>query len=106
MAKGQHLTHHQQGIVRRHYEHLETLTLQNLGEIVSDLFLADTPKKVETLWKRAEKALAKIAADDADARRALDTRDVGLLAALVSRIGAAPGKKEKPGRGAGEDRRP
>jgi len=40
MARGQYLTPHQKGIVKRYYEHKDTLATQKLGEIVSDLFLA------------------------------------------------------------------
>ena len=84
MAKGQHLSRHQRGIVKRYYEHLDTIALNTLGEIVSDLYLAESAKKADGLWKRAEKALAKVAADEPEVRRVLDARDVEALARLVS----------------------
>lgn len=86
MAKGQHLSRHQQGIVRRYYEHFDTIALQRLSEIVSDLYLADSPKKVEQLWKRAETALKKAAAEDASVRAVLASRNVEQLAKLVTRM--------------------
>lgn len=95
MAKGQHLSRHQQGIVRRYYEHLDTITLQRLGEIVSDLYLADSPKKTEQLWKRAEKALAKAAANEQAVRATLQSRDVTKLARLVNEMTVEDGKRSQ-----------
>jgi len=86
MAKGQFLSHHQQKIVRRHYEHQDTILLQRLGELVTELYLADSPKKTETLWKRVDKALAKTSAKDAAVRSVLAARDVEGLARLVNTL--------------------
>src|SRR6185503_20548995 len=58
MAKGQHLSHYQQGIVKRYYENKDTLATQKLGEIVGELYLAmGDAKKSEKLWKSAKTAL-------------------------------------------------
>lgn len=86
MAKGQDLSAHQRKIVNRYYEHLDTIARQTLGGIVSDLYLADSPKKVNALWKRAERALAKVAAGDPKVRRALDSRSVEALAEIVNAL--------------------
>lgn len=95
MAKGQHFSRHQQGIVRRYYEHLDTITLQKLGEIVSDLYLADSAKKTEQLWKRAETALAKVAANEQAVRTTLQSRDVTKLAQLVNEMTVESGKRSR-----------
>lgn len=92
MAKGQNLSRYQQGIVRRHYEHIETTTLQTLSELVSDLFLENSPNKLDQLWKRVEKAMAKSEADKGAVRRTLESRDVESLAKIVNEL-AAPGAK-------------
>lgn len=86
MAKGQNLSRYQQGIVRRYYEHADTITLQKLSEIVSDLYLADSPKKTEQLWKRADTALKKAAAQDPSIRATLASRSVEQLARLVTEM--------------------
>lgn len=91
MAKGQHLSRHQKGIVNRYYEHLDTIQLQRLSELVSDLYLAESPKKADQLWKRAESALAKAMPNDPDVRAVLASRDVEKLARVVSRLSAAAG---------------
>lgn len=101
MAKGQHLTHHQQGIVRRYYEHRDTLMAQKLSEIVSDLFLAaDDAKKSAKLWDRARQALGNTATSDSKAQRILESRDLQALAKLVNELSGpdSAGRKESAGR--------
>tara|TARA_Y100001933_G_scaffold251184_1_gene288342 strand:+ start:664 stop:945 length:282 start_codon:yes stop_codon:yes gene_type:complete len=59
MAKGQHLSRYQQGIVRRFYLHRGTILITRLQELVSDLAVAEG-KKADALWKRAEDSLRKL----------------------------------------------
>jgi len=89
MAKGQNLTRHQRGIVNRYYEHLDTISLNKLGEIVSDLYLADTKKKADTLWGRAEKALRKVDPNDKKTSKVVESRDVRALADFVNELSGA-----------------
>jgi hypothetical protein len=77
-------TPYQKGIIRRYYEHGETLALQNLSEIVSDLYLADTAAAKERLWKRAAAALAKLKSSKARTERIVAERDLEGLAALLT----------------------
>lgn len=53
------LTPYQQKIVQRYYENLDTLSLQKLSELVSDLYLAEG-KKRQTVWKKIESAMQKL----------------------------------------------
>ena len=87
MAKGQHLSRHQQGIVKRYYAHLDTLSLQKLGELVSELYLADA-KKAGKLWESARTALAKCGGDQKRIEAILASKDVAGLAALVNELSA------------------
>lgn len=86
MAKGQDYSRHQRKIIDRYYDHLDTITLTKLQELVSDLFLAEG-KKAETLWKRAESLLAKTDARTSDIRAAIEKRDIQKLAQIVSGAG-------------------
>lgn len=87
MAGGREYTKHQRGIINRYYEHIDTITIQRLGEIVTELYLADTDKKREQLWKRAAVALEKAfkgSTREADGvRKVLAARDVEGLARIV-----------------------
>ena len=86
MAKGQDLSRQQRGIVRRYYEHRDTIALQKLGEILSDLWLAESEKKAAALWKSAAIALKNAGADPACAARVVETRNLKALADLVNEL--------------------
>ena len=85
MAKRQ-LTGYQKGIVKRYYEHRDTIAITRLQELVSELYLESSAKKQAQLWTRAEKALATLDANDARVRTILDEKDVEKLAALLGEI--------------------
>ena len=55
----QQLTKHQQSIVKRYYDNLDTVLLQRLGEKVTDLYLAEGKKRAK-LWDNVAVALEKL----------------------------------------------
>jgi len=77
-------TPYQKGVIKRYYEHCETLALQKLGEIVSDLYLADTPAGKKKLWARAEKALMKLDCPVERREMVLESQNLEALARLLS----------------------
>jgi hypothetical protein len=87
MAKGRHYSAHQKKIIDRYYEHRDTIMIQRLGEIVSELYLCESKKKADSLWKRAGEALAKTNADPKRVAPVLRKRNVEELAALVNELG-------------------
>lgn len=86
MAKGQFLSSYQQGIVKRYYENRDTVAIQRLGELVSELYLADTPAKADKLWKQADAALTKCGASKADITRVTSSRKPEALAELMKKL--------------------
>jgi hypothetical protein len=84
MAKGQHLSRYQQGIVKRYYEHMDAATSQKLAELVSEIYLADGENAASKLWKSAATALAKTPAEPEKVAKIVASRDVKALAALVA----------------------
>lgn len=86
MAKGQHLSSYQKGIVKRYYEHKGDIGAQKLGEIVTELYLETNPKKIERLWKSAETALKNAGANPARMKVVLEKRDVKELAELAGKL--------------------
>jgi len=86
VAKGDYLTPYQKGIVRRYYEHKDSLMHQKLSEIVSDLYLCTDQKKADRLWKSAQKALQNLDAPAARVDRLIAGQDLEDLAALVSKL--------------------
>ena len=90
MAKGQHLSAHQQKIVKRYYQQLDTIAVQKLAELVSELFLATgDAKKLEKLWAQVTTYLPKLGADETRVRRILAQKDLKDLATLVNEASAA-----------------
>lgn len=83
MAKS--YTAHQQRIIRSYYRNLDQIRAQRLAELVTELWLADTERKRNRLWARAEDLLAKADAPPAEVRGILERRDVEALAWLVGR---------------------
>ena len=50
-------TPYQKKIIEGYYEHRDGIMLGKLGEIVTELFLAESGRKRDQLWTRAEKAM-------------------------------------------------
>ncbi len=86
MAKGQFLSGHQQKIVNRYYNNLDTISLQKLGELVSDIAVCTEAKKLGDLWQRVHKALQKSPADPLRASRIVAERNTEALAKLVGEL--------------------
>jgi hypothetical protein len=86
MAGDREYTRYQKGIINRYYQHQDTIMARKLGEIVSELYLAEG-KAADRLWGRAEKALAQLAANDTRVKKVLQTRDVEGLARLANDLG-------------------
>ena len=95
MAKGQHLSQHQRNIVKNYYENLDTLMLQKLGEIVSDLYMSDDDAaKQARLWESARKALQKLKAEPGRVSSIITRRNVEELALFVGDLNL-PGKPQQ-----------
>ncbi|MCZ7647230.1 MAG: hypothetical protein M5U26_18570 [Planctomycetota bacterium] len=86
MAKGQHLTPYQKGIVKRYYENKETLSTQKLGELIGDLYLETNAKKAEQKWKSVETALLNAGANPARVKKIMDDRNLEQLAKLAGEL--------------------
>ncbi|MDO8302547.1 MAG: hypothetical protein Q7T18_04825 [Sedimentisphaerales bacterium] len=79
MAK-QNYSAHQQAIIGRYYENKETILLQNLQELVTELYLAETPAKKQKLWERVHKAMTNLKIKPAIIEHIMSKADVQILA--------------------------
>ncbi|MHC4691979.1 MAG: hypothetical protein ACYS67_04495 [Planctomycetota bacterium] len=79
MAKNERSTY-QNEVISRYYDNLDTIMLQKLGELVTELYLADTAAKKERLWQRAHKAMTKLKIPPAIINHIMQKRDVQILA--------------------------
>ena len=90
MAGGREYTGHQRKIINRYYEHRDTIMLEKLGEIVSELYLCANEKKATALWKSAATALKNLKVDPAWAEKIVSAKDVQGLAKLVQESQSPP----------------
>lgn len=91
MANGREYSSRQRKAIGNYYEHIDTIVAQKLGEIVSDLYLQEDPRRANTLWKSALTQLKKTKADANHVNNVIASRDVEKLAALVNELTADPG---------------
>jgi len=79
MAKNEY-SEHQKAVISAYYGHLDTIMLQKLGELVSELYLADTDARRKRLWQRAHKAMVKLKVPPAIIDHIMEKADVEILA--------------------------
>ena len=48
----ENFSRHQQGIIKRYYEHKDEISLQRLAELVTDLYLAEGKKRATVTLQR------------------------------------------------------
>ena len=79
MAKKEY-SKYQQDVIGRYYENLDTIMLQKLQELVTELYLSkDTPKE-DKLWQRVQQAMVKLKIPKGIAAHIMLKRDVTILA--------------------------
>ena len=87
MSTGRNYSKHQQKIIKNYYDNREAISLQRLGELVTDLYLAEG-KSRETKWKQAAAALKKLGVSDRQIEHLRSQDNPALLAEMVSKLGA------------------
>ena len=89
MAKNEY-SEYQKAVISGYYNNLDTIMLQRLGELVTELYLADSQAKkdpssvalrrVDRLWQKAHKAMVKIRVPPAIIDHIMQKKDVEILA--------------------------
>ncbi len=79
MAKNEY-SNYQKKVISNYYEHLDTIMLTKLQEIVTDLYLADSKAKQDRLWDRAQKAMEKLKIKPPVIAHIMKQRDATILA--------------------------
>ena len=85
---------YQQGVISGYYNNLDTIMLGKLGELVTELYLADTKAKKDRLWQRAHKAMIKLKVRPAMIEHIMQKEDVEILAKNLQDWLNAPKKKK------------
>jgi len=76
----QEYTDYQRAAMSDYYKNLDTIMLQKLGSLVSELYLAETEGKADKLWQRVRKAMAKLKIPEAIINHIMEKKDVQVLA--------------------------
>ena len=79
------LTPYQEKVVKRYYCNRDRLAEQRLGELVSEIYLAEG-KKRDRLWQSAATALAQVGLPQSRIDHILETRDPALLAVVTKEL--------------------
>ena len=76
---------YQERIIRNYYKNQDAIMVQKLGELVTELYLAEG-KARDRLWKRASAALEKLAIPDDEIEHLVHSDNPTLLANLVRQL--------------------
>jgi len=83
---------HQKKIIQRYYEHRDDIALARLAEIVSELYLVESDRKRDQLWKRVEQAMTAMKVPPATMARILKRREPETLARYIREWSNQPPK--------------
>ena len=86
MARGQHHSAYQKGVIKRYYENKDTIMYHKLSELVSELYLCESPKQKERIWKRVERALLNMKVKKTLVQHLMEDRSVEALAEVVGKF--------------------
>ena len=82
MAKGEY-SEYQQEIISRYYSQLDTIMLDKLQSLVSELYMADSEAKKNRLWQRARQAMERLNVPQPILEHIMGRRNVEVLAKNV-----------------------
>lgn len=77
---------HQKGIIKRYYEHIDTISAQKLGDLVGDLYLETNPAKKHAMWMSAKTALTNMKVDPKRVDKVIGKCDLEGLAKLLEEL--------------------
>jgi len=78
-------TPYQQRVIRDYYKNQDTILLQRLGDLISDLYLAEGNKR-SRLWKRVAQTLKKLKVPDSRIEHLVQSDNPGLVANELKRL--------------------
>ncbi len=76
---------YQQQVIRNYYRNRDTIAVQRLGELVTDLYLAEGAAR-ERLWQRVAASLQNLEVPQQQIDHILKSNDPALLARQVERL--------------------
>lgn len=78
-------TPYQDRIIKNYYRNLDAILVQRLGDLVTDLYLAEGRKRTQ-LWKRVDAAMSKLNVPESRRKHILQSDDASLVANLLKEL--------------------
>ena len=78
-------SNYQDRIIRRYYQHRDEIMLQRLGELVTDLYLAEGKTKAR-LWKRVAEVLEKLKVPQPQIQHLVRSDNPTLVANMLKKL--------------------
>jgi len=78
-------TSYQDRVIRRYYQNQDQILLQRLGDLVTDLYLAEGKNRVR-LWKRTAEILAKLGIPHARVQHLCQSDNPALVAEVLKEL--------------------
>jgi hypothetical protein len=78
-------SNYQDRIIRNYYQNRDEIMLQRLGELVTDLFLAEGQARAR-LWKRVAEVLTKLKVPKPEIQHLVRSQDPALVANVLKRL--------------------
>lgn len=79
MAKSER-SEYQKQVIGDYYKNLDTIMLQRLGELVTELYLTKTHDQKKLLWQRVHKAMLNLKIAPAIINHIMAKKDIEILA--------------------------
>ncbi|MFT7463578.1 MAG: hypothetical protein ACI9EF_001923 [Pseudohongiellaceae bacterium] len=76
----------QKGVIKRYYDNRDSIALQKLAEIVSNLYLETSEAKIKRSWKSAHTQMLAAGIHPHQADHILEEKDLGALAKIISEL--------------------
>lgn len=77
---------YQKGVIKRYYEHRDTIAVHKLAELLSNLWLEKGQAKVAALWETAYKEMQKAGVPVNQACVIVEDRDLEAFGKLVGEL--------------------
>jgi hypothetical protein len=71
---------YQKDVISNYYKNLDTIMIQKLSVLVSELYVADSQAKADKLWQRVHKAMVKLGIPEAIINHIMEKKDIRILA--------------------------
>jgi len=76
----QEYSEYQKDVINNYYRNLDAILLARLGELVSELYVAESDARQARLWQRVHKAMVKLKIPPAIINHIMTKQDVEVLA--------------------------